>query len=332
MGHGGDGNHAGADPPAAVPVEGPISVRVPGKINLFLAVRGRRDDGYHEIVTVLQTVDLHDTVTAELSGAQLLSHHPSARRFMDIELAPHPDLPGGEDNLVVRAAHELLRAIGAANANGDDTDRRPRTRLEIEKAIPIAGGMAGGSADAAAALVALNELWACSLDREELRQVAAQLGADVPFCLQGGTALATGTGAQTAQVLSRGRYSWVVGISDEPLATPAVYDAWDELGQTSTVEPDAVLHALRTADPEALGAALHNDLEAAAIELRPRLGEDREAFLDAGALGAVVSGSGPSILGLASDAVAARELADRVAGRFDRVEVVDAPAGGPELV
>ena len=192
--------------------------------------------------------------------------------------------------------------------------------------------MAGGSADAAAVLVALNHLWEVDLDRDVLRDLAAELGADVPFCVTGGTALATGTGTATAQVLTRGDYHWVIGISDEPLSTPEVYGTFDRIGAPSEVEPDAVLQALRTGDTEALGAALHNDLEQAAFHLRPTLRDARDALLDAGALGALVSGSGPTVVGLAATAQHAAELAGAVATHFDRVEVAVSPAGGPEVM
>jgi 4-diphosphocytidyl-2-C-methyl-D-erythritol kinase len=147
----------------------------------------------------------------------------------------------------------------------------------------------------------------------------------------GGTALATGTGTATAQVLTRGVYHWVVGISDEPLSTPTVYRAFDAVGRPSEAEPDAVLQALRTGDAEALGAALHNDLEEAAFHLRPELRESRDAMLAAGALGAMVSGSGPTLVALASSAQHALELAEALRYRFDRVEPAISPAGGPEL-
>jgi 4-diphosphocytidyl-2-C-methyl-D-erythritol kinase len=307
-----------------------VRIRVPAKLNLFLGVRGRRDDGYHDLVSVMQSVGIHDRLTASMSEVGGL--HPTVRSRMSISLThgAASDLPCDDGNLAVRAAHVLLASLGGRpmEPNGDG----PVTRLHLRKRIPIAGGMAGGSADAAAALVALNELWDCGLDTDELRELAAQLGADVPFCVQGGTALATGTGTQTAQVLCRGRAFWVVGINDEPLATSEVYAAWDEHCAPSETEPDAVLTALGTGDLEALGAALHNDLEAAAFVLRPKLEKQRDRLLAEGAMGAIVSGSGPTVLGLATDQVSAQRLAARVEEDFDRMSVAVAPAGGPEVL
>ena len=313
-------------------VPGRVRVRVPGKVNLFLRVGGVRPDGYHELVTVLQTISLHDTLLAvlDVSGA---SAHPAARRFMGLCLTVDGcgAVPTGEDNLAVRAARSLMSRVGIGTDHGDGQHDGPVTRLHLTKRIPVAAGMAGGSADAAAALVALNHLWQADLDRDVLRDLAAELGSDVPFCVAGGTALATGTGTATAQVLARGSYHWVVGITDAALSTPAVYRAFDEVGAPSDVQPDAVLQALRTGDAEALGAALHNDLEVAAMHLLPELVGKRDTLLRAGALGAIVSGSGPTVLGLAASAQQAVALAAAVEPVFDRVEIALSPAGGPEV-
>jgi 4-diphosphocytidyl-2-C-methyl-D-erythritol kinase len=320
-----------------------VRVRVPSKINLFLGIRGRRTDGYHELVTVLQTVSLYDTVVAhlELRGR---TAHPAARRFMELAFSIEGDgsgsVPVDGDNLAVRAARLLMEQSGIGSASGGPPASEvsdaseyggPITRLHLTKRIPVAAGMAGGSADAAAALVALNRLWQADLARHELAALSAALGADVPFCVTGGTALATGIGTNTAQVLTRGVYHWVVGITGRPLSTPAVYRAFDDVGSSRGTEPDAVLQSLRTGDAEALGAALHNDLEPAAIHLLPELAQRRDAMLEAGALGAMVSGSGPTIVALAPDAIAARAIAGRVTADFDRVEVATSPAGGPEV-
>jgi 4-diphosphocytidyl-2-C-methyl-D-erythritol kinase len=309
-----------------------VRVRVPSKINLFLSVRGRRPDGYHELVSVMQTVGLYDTVVAQLDDDPVAAH-PAARRLMALAYSQQAPsgVPVDGDNLAVQAARALMEALGIGTVEATCNGTAPLTRLHLSKHIPVAAGMAGGSADAAATLIALNHLWEAGLGSDELCDLASVLGADVPFCVTGGTALATGTGTATAQILTRGTYHWVLGISDAPLATAAVYAAFDTVGSPSELEPDVVLQALGTADTEALAAALYNDLEAAAIHLRPELAAHREAMLDAGALGVVISGSGPTLAALARTAQHAVEIRDRVRGRFDRVEIALSPAGGPEL-
>ncbi|MEX0953191.1 MAG: 4-(cytidine 5'-diphospho)-2-C-methyl-D-erythritol kinase [Nitriliruptoraceae bacterium] len=310
-----------------------VRVRVPSKVNLFLAIRGVRTDGLHELVTVLQTVALHDAITAELDD-QPSASHPAARRFMGLEFAVDGAgaVPTDGSNLAVRAARRLMEECGIGRASQtDQPHQHPVTRLRLDKKIPIAAGMAGGSADAAATLVALNQLWDAGLDRMQLATLAADLGADVPFCVSGGTAIATGTGTSTAQVLVRGSYYWVIGVSRAGLSTADVYRTFDDIGTPSAVEPDAVLQALRTADPEALGAALHNDLEVAAFHLRPELEAAKKSMIAAGAYGAVVSGSGPTVMGLAPSRLEAQRIADEVGHLFDRVELASSPAGGPEV-
>lgn len=313
-----------------------VHVRVPSKVNLFLSVRGRRPDGYHELVSIMQTVSIHDTISVGFDGTPLACLHPAARRFMQLAFSHDggAQVPDDDCNLAVQAARSLMRTIGIGATTGGDAQspaQTPVTRLHLAKRIPVAAGMAGGSADAAGALLALNHLWGADLDRDTLRELAADVGADVPFCVTGGTALATGTGTATAQVLSRGAYHWVVGMSERPLPTRDVYERFDAVGSPSEIEPDLVLQALRTGDAEALGAALHNDLEAAAADLRPELAAARDRLREAGALGARLSGSGPTVVGLASTAQHARELAAAVEDCFDRVEVAQSPAGGPDV-
>ncbi|CAN5378043.1 4-(cytidine 5'-diphospho)-2-C-methyl-D-erythritol kinase [soil metagenome] len=306
-----------------------VRVRVPAKINPFLAVGGIRDDGYHELVTVLQTVALHDQLELAISADHRRLQHPTSGGRVSVRFTHDagPTVPAGPDNLVVRAAVLLAEATGLTVEDGASV----RCTMDLAKRIPIAGGMAGGSADAAAALLGLNELWGIEVPRPVLADLAAALGADVPFCLVGGTALATGTGTGFARVLCRGTFDWVVCTAAEELSTPAVYRAWDDHCTPTEVQPDAVLAAITAGDPEALGAAIYNDLQPAAEVLLPRLRADRKALLDAGALGALVSGSGPTLLALAADGDEAQRIAARVAGRFDRVLVTTAPAGGPVL-
>ncbi len=320
----------------------PLEVRVsaPAKVNLFLAVRGTRPDGYHELTTVLQTVDLHDEIRARLLGTPWARQHPAARQLMRLSLRHDagPDVPVDRSNLIIQAATVLLEQLGvthdACDEPCDDADDRvPRTEITLVKRIPVAAGMAGGSTDAAATLIALDRLWGAELGPEALHATAAQLGADVPFCLTGGTALATGTGADTARVLARATFHWVVCVADGGgLSTPAVYRAYDELDlPPSLVEPDVVLQALRTGDPTLLASGIHNDLEAAALSLRPELADGLESLRSAGALRATVSGSGPTLIGLAADREHADAIAERVSSGFSRVHVVSSPVGGPRV-
>lgn len=331
-----------------------LRVRVPAKINLHLAVGPRRPDGYHDVVSVMQSVGLHDTLELTLEGDDQWAH-PAARRRMRASLTlegadrdgshgERPDgVPVGADNLVLIAARRLMAHLGIDGGPGgertpDDGAAAtgvadgPWTRLHLTKRIPVAAGMAGGSADAAAALVGLNRLWGAELDVASLSDIAALVGSDVPFCVEGGTALATGTGTTVARVLNRMRTHWVIGVDRHPLATADVYAAFDRLPPPATSSPDRVLQALRTGDLEFLAEALHNDLEPAAIALRPGLAARGEALREAGALATLVSGSGPTLLGLARDANDARRIARAVEGAFDAVEVVEGPAGGPEIV
>jgi 4-diphosphocytidyl-2-C-methyl-D-erythritol kinase len=314
-----------------------LRVRVPAKINLHLAVGPRRTDGYHDVVTVLQTISIYDTLRLQLDG-DAHAAHPSARRHMRVSLTLDGDgqaagVPADATNLVLVAARSLMGHLGFPTATpGEPDDGGPLSRLHLTKRIPVAAGMAGGSADAAAVLVGLNRLWGADLDVTELCAIAATVGSDVPFCVAGGTGLATGTGTAVARVLTRGTTHWVVGIDRSPLSTADVYAAFDRLEPPAPTTPDHLLQVLRGGDLDALAGALHNELEPAAIALRPELAERRDAMLRAGALAAIVSGSGPTLLGLARDALHARRLAATLEPHFDAVEVASSPAGGPEIL
>lgn len=272
-----------------------VTVRVPAKVNLQLSVGPLRADGFHELVTVFAAVNLCDEVVVRESTK------PGVHLTLSGEGAE--GLPTGPDNLAHRAALDI-----AARLEVD-----PAIEIHIHKAIPVAGGMAGGSADAAATLVACDALWRGGLRREELAELAATLGSDVPFSLHGGIAIGTGRGEQLTPVLSRGTFSWVFALAESGLSTPAVYGECDRLRQGRTVKDpyvsDLLLQALAAGDPVLLGKALHNDLQAAALSLRPALGQLLAAGDDFGALGGIVSGSGPTCAFLARDEEHALDLA-----------------------
>ena len=297
-----------------------VRVRVAGKINLALRSGPRRADGYHSLSTVFQAVSLFDEV--EASWAE-----PGQVTVKVLGDQAHL-VPVGEQNIAAKAARLL-----AATAGGD---RPLGASLVIRKAIPVTGGMAGGSADAAGALLACAVLWDLDISPDELRDLGAQLGADVPFCLAGGTALGTGRGDQLAPVLSRGSYHWVLAFSDGELSTPAVFGKFDELGLgADTLEvPAELLNALVSGDAPALGRSLTNDLQAAALELRPQLSQLLDAGHELGAVGAVVSGSGPTIAFLAANESAAVDLSVKLSseGMCRSVKRVTGPVPGARLV
>lgn len=253
----------------------PVTVRVPAKVNLHLSVGPRRADGFHEITTIYQAVSLYDELTASPAAKDI-----TCRVLGEGAL----DLPVDTANLAVAAALRLALREGITDG----------AALEIVKGIPVAGGMAGGSADAAAALVACDALWSTGLERGELAELAAGVGSDVPFALHGGTALGTGRGEQVSPVLAQGSFHWVFALAERGLSTEAVYAEHDRGDPQPVTAPDGVLAALRAGDAVALGRSLHNDLGAAALRLRPTLRQVLDAGLDRGALGAVVSGSGPT--------------------------------------
>jgi 4-diphosphocytidyl-2-C-methyl-D-erythritol kinase len=294
-----------------------ITVRAPAKINLHLGVGAPRDDGFHPLVTVYQAVGLCDDLTATPSPGWTLG--VTVPEWMDVDAVP---VTG--DNIVDRAAHLLAQHHGAA----------AHASVSIAKSIPIAGGMAGGSADAAAALVALDRLWELGTSDDDLLRLAAELGSDVPFALVGGTALGTGRGELVEAVPDPSTWWWVVVPSDQGLSTPEVYRRFDELAPEAG-EPagaDAVLLALSTGDPEVLARALHNDLQPAALDLRPDLADVLELGERSGALRGLVSGSGPTCLFLAEDADGAREVAARLAEHHDVVLVTNGPVAGAHVV
>jgi 4-diphosphocytidyl-2-C-methyl-D-erythritol kinase len=284
-----------------------VTVRVPAKVNLQLAVGPLRQDGYHDLVNVFHAVSLFDEVTAAEPVDGCSSAGPITVR---VEGESAHEVPASDDNLAVRAARALAAAAG----------RSYRADLLIRKSIPVAGGMAGGSADAAAALVACNELWGLGLPLDDLMEIGADIGSDVPFALLGHTAVGTGRGERLTPLETSGVFHWVFALADGGLSTPRVYGECDRLRDENGVEApwpavsEPLLAALRDGDAPALGRALVNDLEPAALALRPQLAATLGAGRANGALGAIVSGSGPTCAFLAESAGQAEALAAAIKG------------------
>ncbi|MBM3721974.1 MAG: 4-(cytidine 5'-diphospho)-2-C-methyl-D-erythritol kinase [Actinobacteria bacterium] len=259
-----------------------VSVRVPGKINLQLSVGPLQRDGYHELATVFQSVSLFDEITiSEIDeGIEIKD---------DSKLA----IPLGKENLAYQAA-ELMRK---------KFEIKSGLSIKIRKEIPIAGGMAGGSADAGGTIVAIDSLFSLGLKRDEMERIGGKLGADVPCTILGGTAIGTGRGDQIAPVLSRGTYNWVLALSSSGLSTPSVYKECDRLREGLDISKpfvsETLLQALSHGDAKALGKSLSNDLQPAACSLKPALRLILDVGLDYGALGGIVSGSGPTVAFLA---------------------------------
>ena len=297
---------------------GSVTVRVPGKVNLYLAVGDRREDGYHELTTVFHAVSLLDEVTVR--NADVLS--------LELVGEGADTLPTDERNLAWQAAELLADHVG----------RAPDVSIMIDKTIPVAGGMAGGSADAAAVLVAMNSLWELNLPRRDLRLLAAQLGSDVPFALHGGTALGTGRGEELATVLSRNTFHWVLAFANSGLLTRSVFAELDRLRDGADPprleEAGPVLAALAAGDPEQLAPLLGNELQSAAVSLDPALQRTLSAGLQAGALAGIVSGSGPTCAFLCASAAAAIDVGTELsgAGVCRTVRVASGPVPGARVV
>jgi 4-diphosphocytidyl-2-C-methyl-D-erythritol kinase len=302
---------------------GSVTVRVPGKVNLYLSVGDRRDDGYHELTTVFHAVSLLDEVTVRTADV------------LSLELAGEgvESLPTDERNLAWRAAELMAEHVG----------RAPDVAICIEKSIPVAGGMAGGSADAAAVLVAINTLWELGVPRRDLHALAAQLGSDVPFALHGGTALGTGRGEELATVLARSTFHWALAFADDGLSTPAVFSEIDRLRETAGAgrdqpprldDPEPVLAALASGDPAELAPLLGNELQPAALSLDPGLRRTLRAGADAGALAGIVSGSGPTCAFLCMSAASAIDVGAQLAGAgvCRTVRVASGPVHGARVV
>ena len=297
---------------------GSVTVRVPGKVNLYLEVGDRRPDGFHELTTVFHAVSLADDVTvrdADVLSLRLLGEGAEG-------------LPADGRNLAWQAAELMAGHVG----------RAPDVDITINKSIPVAGGMAGGSADAAAVLVGMNALWQLRVPRRDLHAMAARLGSDVPFALHGGTALGTGRGEELTTVLARNVFHWVLAFGAGGLSTAAVYSEVDRLREVGSPprlsDPEPVLTALSAGDPHELAPLLGNDLQAAALSLEPNLRRTLRAGVEAGALAGVVSGSGPTCAFLCASADEAVAVGAELAGAgvCRTVRVASGPVHGARVV
>lgn len=277
-----------------------VSVVAPAKINLQLSVGPLRTDGYHDLATVFHAVDLVDTIVASESESLRVSVRGEGAQFVRAD----------SSNLAAKAAQALADLHGIS----------PRVYLELEKRIPVAGGMAGGSADAAGALVACDAFWNLKTPKAELQSIAASLGSDVPFALSGGTSIGLGRGELLTPVITTGEFHWVIAISDGGLSTPKVYAECDRLRALSVrndYEPrisEGLVQALRAGDAHALASTLHNDLQAAAISLKPSLARVLDTGLELGALAGIVSGSGPTCVFLVASQDKALSIAASLSG------------------
>ncbi|MCX5265375.1 4-(cytidine 5'-diphospho)-2-C-methyl-D-erythritol kinase [Streptomyces sp. NBC_00199] len=295
-----------------------VTVRVPAKVNVQLAVGAARPDGFHDLANVFLAVGLYDEVTVTPAGGlRVTCEGPDAAQ-----------VPLDRTNLAARAAIALAERYG----------RTPDVHLHIAKDIPVAGGMAGGSADGAGALLACDALWGTGATRDELLDICAELGSDVPFSLVGGAALGTGRGEKLTALETGGAFHWVFAMAGRGLSTPAVFREFDRLTRgTDVPEPvasGALLDALATGDPDALAATVSNDLQPAALSLFPELAETLDEGRGAGALAALVSGSGPTTAFLVRDAEAAHRTAEalRAAGTCRAVRTASGPVPGATVL
>jgi len=307
-----------------------VTVLAPAKINLVLLAGGPRPDGYHPLLTVFQAVGLYERVTLRSSSKPGISVSLAGR---DADRVPLDSA-----NLAVRAVQAVADHIGMV----------PAVDVHIEKSVPVAAGLAGGSADAAAALVAANRLWRAGLEDATLHQLAAQLGSDVNFCLTGGTAIGRGRGEQLEPIAHQGPpLNWVLVVRPgDGLATAQVFAALDQSRAGQAVKlpnhlPPGLISALQAGDAVSVGRYLANDLAASAMAARPGIASTLRAAQQAGALGAVVTGSGPTVAALANDPADAARLAEVLAdvwagvtglvgaNRTNEPIVVTGPAPGP---
>jgi len=285
-----------------------VTASAPGKINIFFKVGALNSDGYHDVLSIYQALDIRETVTVSDSSRWKVS---VSGALSEEQIAA---VPTGEDNLVVRAAKSIGQLANLTRVS--------ELSFEITKNVPVAGGMGGGSADAAAAMLAVDELWDTQVDGEALMKAAAELGADIPFALLGGTAIGIGRGDKLDPIDDVQKLHWVLVPMDVGLSTPRVYAKLDEMraakGQEPTLVPvpqvpHELIDALVHGDAREVAKHLHNDLQEAAVALMPELSITMHAGLAAGALAAMVSGSGPTIAMLAESEEAAESIANHLA-------------------
>ena len=284
-----------------------MKLRTNAKVNLFLRILGERSDGYHEIETILHTVSLADDIEIVAAETGEVVVEMSYAEGLSGEI-PHPD-----ENLINVAARAL---IGSGARNDGVT-------IRLVKRIPVGAGLGGGSGNAAGALVALARHWGLEITPEDLLEHAATIGSDVPYCIEGGTVLASGRGEKLTRLAPATPMWFVLGISETPLPTRDVYAAFAEHPPAASEKSAPMALALGAGDVAEVASLLHNDLEPPAFALRPELPALKERMLAAGALGALLSGSGPTIFAIARDEVHARALAAALADDFHRVEVVE---------
>ncbi|MGW5368158.1 4-(cytidine 5'-diphospho)-2-C-methyl-D-erythritol kinase [Streptomyces sp. NPDC004009] len=295
-----------------------VTVRVPAKVNVQLAVGAARPDGFHDLANVFLAVGLYDEVTVA----------PADELRVTCEGPDADQVPLDRGNLAARAAIALAARRGI----------EPAVHIHIAKDIPVAGGMAGGSADGAGALLACDALWGVGASRAELLAICAELGSDVPFSLVGGAALGTGRGERLTALETGGTFHWVFAMAGRGLSTPAVFREFDRLAEGRRIpEPVAsqeLLAALAKGDTDALAASLSNDLQPAALSLFPELADTLEAGRRAGALATLVSGSGPTTAFLTRDAGAAERTAEalRASGTCRTVRTAAGPVPGATVL
>jgi 4-diphosphocytidyl-2-C-methyl-D-erythritol kinase len=273
-----------------------VTVRVPAKVNLQLSVGPKEADGYHNLVSVFQAISIFDDITIKLG-------EPGSGLTISISGDQTHGVPADANNLAAKAVALISK----------EYDLTVDAHIDIKKSIPVAGGMAGGSADAAGTIIGIDYLYSLDMTREEMIEIAAKIGSDVPFMLSGGTAIGTGHGDQLTAALSRGTYHWVLAVSTVGLSTPAVYAECDRLrGELEIVEPqtnEALMQSLLAADAPGVGSALVNDLQLAACSLRPAIRLVLDVGQEYGALGSIVSGSGPTVAFLVADQDSGLDLA-----------------------